>query len=103
MPSVTSFTFMAVFFRKQFRKQAMVLGIELLDKHESHAGIWRQVGDQLGKSFDAARGSSNGGNKKVIAGFFDVLNFHPIFGGATVILAGVLLYAHWRTSPLSRI
>ena len=81
----------------------MVLGIEMLDQHESHAGIWRQVGDQLGKSFDAARGSSNGGNKKVIAGFFDVLNFHPIFGGATVILARVLLYAHWRTSLLSRI
>jgi hypothetical protein len=35
------------FFGKQFREMALVLGIEVLNHHECHAGIVRQVAEQL--------------------------------------------------------
>jgi hypothetical protein len=45
-------------FEKQFRQMALVLRIEVLNQHECHAGIVRQVAEQLGECLQPAGGGS---------------------------------------------
>jgi hypothetical protein len=41
--------------RENFLQSAVVAGIKVLEKNESHAGGIRQIGEQSGESFEAAR------------------------------------------------
>ncbi len=43
---------------------ALVLGIEVLDQHEGHAGVLRQVGQQLAEGFQAAGGGADPDDRK---------------------------------------
>ena len=52
------------FFGKQLRQMALVLGIEVLNQHECHAGIVRQMAEQLRECLQSAGGGAyadNGG------------------------------------------
>ncbi len=52
------------FLGKQFRQMAVVLRIEVLNQHECHAGIARQVAEQLRECLQSASGGAytdNGG------------------------------------------
>jgi len=53
------------FFGKKFGEHAVMLGVEMLDENEGHAGIGSQVADEFGESFDSARGSANSGDQQV--------------------------------------
>ena len=39
---------------EQFRQNALVRGVQVLDQDESHPGIGRQSPEQIGESFEAA-------------------------------------------------
>ena len=43
---------------KQFRQHAFVVGRQVLDQHERHAGIRRHFGEEAGERFKAAGGSA---------------------------------------------
>jgi hypothetical protein len=53
------------FFGKKFREHAVMLGVEMLNEDEGHAGIGSQVAHELGESFDSARGGADGGDQEV--------------------------------------
>src|SRR5215469_3749073 len=53
------------FFGKKFGEHAVMFGVEMLNEDEGHAGIGSQVADELGESFDSARGSADGRNQEV--------------------------------------
>ena len=50
------------FFGKQLRQMALVLRIEVLNQHECHAGIVRQMAEQLRECLQSAGGSSYANN-----------------------------------------
>src|SRR5579872_1353041 len=63
----------AAFLGKQFREMAVVLGIQVLKQHECHAGIVRQVVEQLRECFQTAGGGAHTDNSGATAfdGFLD--------------------------------
>ena len=53
---------------EELREGAFVLGVEVLDKYEAQAGVGRQMLEQVGEGFQAAGGSADANDRKVIAG-----------------------------------
>lgn len=57
------------FLGEQFGEEAVMLGVEMLDEDEGHAGIGGQVGDEFGEGFDAAGGGADSGNQEIVLAF----------------------------------
>src|SRR5262249_22805408 len=47
----------------------VMLGIEMLNKNKNHARVGRKIADELGKSFDSARGGADGSDQQVVLAF----------------------------------
>jgi hypothetical protein len=50
----------------QLGEHAFVFGIEMLNEDESHSGVGREMGEQFGEGFQAARRSPNGDNGHIV-------------------------------------
>ena len=86
------------FFGNELGKQAVMLGVEMLDEDEGHAGVWREVAEQLGNGFQAARGSSDGNNEEMVIGTSAMIPVAFWFGG----FGGLCLHRSSRQQAANR-
>jgi hypothetical protein len=54
--------------RDELTQQAVMLGVEMLDEHEGHAGVRREVAEQFRDGFETAGGSSDGDDQEIRVG-----------------------------------
>jgi hypothetical protein len=77
------------FFRQQFRQETLVLGVQVLDDHEGHPGIRRQVPQQVCKRFDPSGRSSDRHNQQIFFRPFGILTIPGTFSGVLRFSLGI--------------
>jgi hypothetical protein len=72
---------------EQVGGHALVLGVEMVNQDEAHAGIVGEMLDEIGNRLDAIGGCTDGHDNKLISGRSRVLMFLGSIGGGGIFLA----------------